>query len=71
MLDVVAGCFKLVQHKARTILDLVESAQKVLRGSAKLDDSMLEDLRVGVSALFEWELPLQVGDAQTVSSLAR
>ena len=71
MLDVVAGCFELVQNKARTILGLVESAQKVLRGSAKLDDSMLEDLRVGVSALFEWELPLQVGDAQTVSSLAR
>ena len=67
MLDVVAGCFKLVQNKAASaILGLIE----VLRGNAKLDDSMIENLRVGVLASFEGELPLQVDDAQTVISPA-
>ena len=68
MRALVKDCFELVQNKAASaILGLIE----VLRGNAKLDDSMIENLRVGVLALFEGELPLQIDDAQTVSSLAR
>ena len=65
---VVKGCFELFQKKVDTIIDMVERAQSMLMGTSELDDSMVESLKTSALGLFELALPLQVNDAQTVST---